>query len=176
MLALARVVALLPPPPVAVAVAVAAALLAARAAGAALPIAAPAPVTTAAAAAAGLAFPAAAAALLPVVAAASLRTGAPARGVGGAQCVNGGRGLGPGGREQRFSSLAHLRSGRQPGDLLRSDGTLPPLSSFSIASLWPHEVGILASGWAEDARVGAAFFAVVRGWGVNDGIPLDFLG
>ena len=42
--------------------------------------------------------------------------------------------------------INYLRRGRQPGDLLRSDGTLPPLSSFSIASLCPHEVGMVRRG------------------------------
>ena len=51
-------------------------------------------------------------------------------------------GSGSAGWGERLSWMAYLRRGRQPGDLLRSDGTLPPLSSFSIASLWPHEVGI----------------------------------
>ena len=72
---------------------------------------------------------------------------------------------GPGGREQRFSWLTRLRSGRQPGDLLRSDGTLPPLSSFSIASLWPHEVGILAFRLGRDARVTSPAAATGEGWG-----------
>ena len=71
-------------------------------------------------------------------------------------------GSGSAGWGERLSWMAYLRRGRQPGDLLRSDGTLPPLSSFSIASLWPHEVGICDAfgafacvGWGGRRNVGS---------------------